>query len=89
MCDREQQGEEMMLTAAVAELVPKLIQANKKKITKVGGASAWDALSAKDKAAENVLTHRDLCIQLGEEAFAGLSQAVQGGLPGMGRLLHA
>ena len=77
VCNREQRGEEVMLTAAVVELVPKLIQANERKIAKAGGASAWDALSAKEKAALNALTHCDLCIQLGEEAFAGLSQAEQ------------
>ena len=51
MCNREQQGEEVMLTAAVTELVLKLIQVNKKKIVKAGGATAWDALSTKEKAA--------------------------------------
>ena len=66
-----------MLTAAVAELVLKLIQANKKKIAKAGGGSAWDALSAKEKAAKNASTHCDLCTQLGKEAFTGLSQAEQ------------
>ena len=66
-----------MLTAAVMELVMKLIQANEKKITKAGGASAWDALSAKEKAAQNAETHCDLCIQFGKEAFTGLSQAEQ------------
>lgn len=77
MCDREQQGEEVMLTVAVMELVLKLIQANEKKIAKVGGASAWDALSAEEKAVRNAETHCDLCIQLGKEAFIGLSQAEQ------------
>ena len=42
-----------MLTAAVMELVLKLIQANEKKIMKASGASAWNALSAEEKAAQN------------------------------------
>ena len=59
----------MILTVTVTELVLKLIQANEKKITKVGGASAWDALSAEEKAAQHAETHHDFCIQLGEEAL--------------------
>ena len=48
-------------------------QANEKKISDVGGASAWDALSATEQKEINSKTHRNLCIELGEKAFPGLS----------------
>ena len=58
-------------------MVPKLIEVNEKKIAKAGGARAWDALSPEEKAAKNVEAHHNLCIQLGNEAFASLSCAEQ------------
>ena len=48
-------------------------QANEKKICDVGGASAWDVLSATEQKEINSKTHHNLCIELGKKAFAGLS----------------
>ena len=48
-------------------------QANEKKIRDVGGASAWDVLSATEQKEINSKTHCNFCIELGEKAFAGLS----------------
>ena len=55
-------------------------QANKKKICDVGGVSAWDVLSATEQKEINSKTHCNLCIELGEKAFAGLSVEEQQGI---------
>ena len=80
ICDREARGENVLDSAALAEVLPLVQQANKKKICDVGGASAWDVLSATEQKEINSKTHRNLCIELGEKAFPRLSVEEQQGI---------
>ena len=55
------------------EILPSISKANEKKIANVGGAGAWDGLSAMEQKELNAETHHNLCIDLSKKAFAGFN----------------
>jgi len=58
-------------------MVPKLIEANEKRSQRQVEQGPGMCYLQEEKAAKNAEAHCDLCIQLGDEAFASLSCAEQ------------
>jgi hypothetical protein len=77
LCDRERRGEDVLLSAALLDVLPVLTKANEKKIADAGGPNVWDMLSADEQATQNAETYRSVCIDLGEQAFAKLTAEEQ------------
>ena len=72
ICDREAQGENILDSAALAEVLPLVWQANEKKICDVGGASAWDVMSATEQKEINSKTHCNYALSLAKRHLLGL-----------------
>ena len=75
-CDHEFWGEDTivaLLLSSPLELVSIIAKANEEKIMEARGANAWDALSTDTKTAFDAAMHDNIHLQLGEAAYAALS----------------
>ncbi|KAF8574953.1 hypothetical protein K439DRAFT_1623944 [Ramaria rubella] len=72
-CEREIRGEQSLLALAPESLLPLLFEATERAITAAGGPQGWDALPQMEKEEQNAQTYQDICLELGNEAFAKLT----------------
>jgi hypothetical protein len=71
-CEWEMQGEEAILSASLADLIPLCWEETKKNIASAGGQDRWDALSP-DECEQHKKDSYCICIHLGEDAIDAMS----------------
>ncbi|KAF7982031.1 hypothetical protein HWV62_30288 [Athelia sp. TMB] len=72
-CEREMRGQEALLTAAVADIMPLLVAESERNIAEAGGLDAWQALPADVCEAKEVESYRRICCSIGEQKLSELS----------------
>jgi len=66
-CECEMRGEEALLSASLAELIPLLVEETEQNITDAGGHAAWEALPPDERERREVATYHRLCMRVGED----------------------
>ncbi|KZP10314.1 hypothetical protein FIBSPDRAFT_913879 [Athelia psychrophila] len=72
-CEREMRGEEAILSAALADLIPLLWEETERNISDAGGREGWEALSADIREAREREAYRRVCIRLGQDEMDKLT----------------
>ena len=72
-CEREMRGQEAILSASLADLIPLLWEETERNIANAGGHSAWQALSADQREEHEHEAYRRVCIHIGEDRFDALT----------------
>lgn len=72
-CECEMCGEEAILLASLADLLPILWEETERNICDAGGRAGWDALSPDERTSREREAYRRICIQLGEEELDSLT----------------
>src|ERR1700683_1773409 len=65
-------GQEALLSAPLAKIIPLLWKEIEQNITKIGGMACWKALSLNDQGSHEVTAYKRLCIKLGEDKLDAL-----------------
>jgi hypothetical protein len=72
-CEREMRGEEALLSASLAEIIPLLWKEVEQNIVAVGGMAAWEALPPDERQSREVAAYRRVCSNLGEDELDKLT----------------
>lgn len=72
-CEYEVRGEEALLSASIAELIPLLWVETERNIQAVGGLAAWNALSEDDQMIRKQEAYKRACLHIGKELFEQLT----------------
>lgn len=72
-CEREMRGQEALLTASLADLMPMLVAESERNVAEAGGLEAWNMLPADVREAKEITGYRRFCCVVGEQKLNELT----------------
>jgi hypothetical protein len=59
-------GQEALLSASLAKIIPLLWKEIKQNITEIGSKASWEVFLLNDRGSHEVTAYKQLCVKLGE-----------------------
>jgi hypothetical protein len=72
-CEREMRGQEAILSALLAEVIPLLWKEIQQNIADAGGLASWEALPPNERESREIAAYRRVCVNLGEDRLEALT----------------
>ena len=72
-CEWEMQGQEAILSALLAEVIPLLWKEIQQNIADAGGLASWEALPPNERESREIAAYQRVCVNLGEDRLEALT----------------